>query len=64
MVVTLVGTIVALETAVLVKEVITLSKKDGTGPDGKGPKKTNQGTPRRDGSGSGKGRGRGPGRNR
>lgn len=33
--------------------------KDGTGPIGKGPKKNNQGTPRRDGSGQGRGRGRG-----
>lgn len=35
-----------------------MPRKDGTGPDGKGPKKNNQGvpTPRRDGSGGGKGR--------
>jgi len=35
-----------------------MPRKDGTGPDGKGPKKVNQGvlTPRRDGSGGGGGR--------
>lgn len=35
--------------------------KDGTGPDGKGQKKVNPGTPSRDGRGQGKGRGRGRG---
>jgi len=35
---------------------------DFTGPDGKGPKKTNKGVPARDGRGRGKGRGRGRGR--
>lgn len=43
-----------------------MPRKDGTGPDGKGPKKVNQGvpTPRRDGRGGGvkRGRGRGTGR--
>ena len=35
-----------------------MPRKDGTGPDGKGPKKVNQGkpTPRRDGKGRGGGR--------
>jgi len=33
-----------------------MPNKDGTGPSGKGPKKTNQGVPARDGSGGGKGR--------
>ena len=34
-----------------------MPRRDGTGPDGKGPKKTNKGwpTPKRDGSGGGKG---------
>ena len=47
-----------------------MPRKDGTGPDGKGPKKVNKGipTPKRNGSGGGqgmgKGRNRGPGRNR
>jgi len=38
-----------------------MPRGDGTGPDGKGPKKTNKGmpTPKRDGSGKGRGRGRG-----
>lgn len=46
-----------------------MPRKDGTGPDGKGPKKTNTGvpTPRRIGGGggnrTGRGRGRGGGRN-
>ena len=35
-----------------------MPRKDKTGPDGKGPKKNNQGVPRRDGSGGGRGRGR------
>ena len=35
---------------------------DGTGPDGKGPKKTNKGIPER--LGKGKGRGNGKGRRR
>ena len=41
-----------------------MPRKDLTGPDGKGPKRVNQGvpTPRRDGSGGGTGRGRGTGR--
>ena len=30
--------------------------KDTTGPDGKGPKKENQGVPKRDGTGQGKGK--------
>jgi hypothetical protein len=36
-----------------------MPRKDGTGPDGKGPKKVKQGTPtpRRDGSGGGNRRG-------
>lgn len=44
--------------------------KDGTGYDGKGPKKNKQGWPSKDGrgkgqgQGKGQGRGRGPGRNR
>ena len=35
-------------------------RKDGTGPDGNGPKKVNQGKPskKRDGSGQGRGRSR------
>jgi hypothetical protein len=50
-----------------------MPRKDGTGPNGTGPKKVNQGvpTPRRNGSGGGNkrggagtGRGRGGGRNR
>lgn len=47
-----------------------MPRKDGTGPDGKGPKKVNQGTPvpRRDGTGprngNGIGRGRGRGKNK
>lgn len=40
-----------------------MPRKDGTGPDGKGPKKSNPGIPKRVGGGSGnrsgKGRGRG-----
>ena len=41
-----------------------MPRKDGTGPDGKGPKKTNQGTPtpRRVGGGGGNRSGRGRGR--
>lgn len=51
-----------------------MPRKDGTGPDGKGPKKVNQGVPRprRDdvvnsrgtgrGTGTGRGRGRGQGK--
>lgn len=41
-----------------------MPRKDLTGPDGKGPKRVNQGvpTPKRDGSGGGTGRGRGTGR--
>jgi hypothetical protein len=41
-----------------------MPRKDLTGPEGKGPKRVNQGvpTPRRDGSGGGTGRGRGTGR--
>jgi hypothetical protein len=37
-----------------------MPRKDGTGPDGKGPKKVKQGTPtpKRDGGGGGGGRGR------
>jgi len=37
-----------------------MPRKDGTGPDGKGPKKVKQGTPtpKRDGSGGGKRRGK------
>jgi hypothetical protein len=31
-----------------------MPNKDGKGPDGKGPKKVNQGVPKRDGSGRGK----------
>lgn len=38
--------------------------KDGTGPAGKGQKKTNPGRPSRDGRGQGRGRGRNQGRNR
>ena len=36
-----------------------MPRKDGTGPDGNGPKKDNKGTPtpRRDGSGGGRGGG-------
>ena len=43
-----------------------MPRKDTTGPDGKGPKRVNQGvpTPRRDGSGGGTGRGTGRGGNR
>ena len=46
-----------------------MPRKDGTGPDGKGPKKTNRGTPSRDGRGTGRGvrrggRGSGSGRGR
>ena len=39
-----------------------MPNRDGTGPDGKGPKKDNKGVPRRDGSGRGKGRGKGGGK--
>jgi len=41
-----------------------MPRKDGTGPDGKGPKKTNQGvpTPKRIGGGGGNRTGRGQGR--
>ena len=37
-----------------------MPRKDGTGPDGKGPKKTNKGdpSPKRDGSGGGRRKGR------
>lgn len=38
-----------------------MPRKDGTGPDGKGPKKINQGIPKRDGGGNKRG-GRGQGR--
>ena len=43
-----------------------MPRKDTTGPDGKGPKRVNQGvpTPRRDGSGTGRGRGTGRGGSR
>ena len=43
-----------------------MPRKDTTGPDGKGPKKVNRGTPtpRRGGSGDGRGRGRGRGAGR
>lgn len=34
-------------------------RKDGTGPTGNGPKKVNQGIPKRDGSGTGRGGGQG-----
>jgi len=41
-----------------------MPRKDGTGPNGKGPKKVDQGVPRKDGGGgrnrkSGRGQGRG-----
>lgn len=38
-----------------------MPRGDGTGPDGKGPKKVNKGmpTPKKDGSGKGRGRGKG-----
>ena len=38
-----------------------MPRKDGTGPDGKGPKKTNKGipTPKKDGSGGGNRRNKG-----
>lgn len=41
-----------------------MPNNDGTGPDGKGPKKTNKGLPerKRDGSGKRTGRGKGLGR--
>ena len=39
-----------------------MPRGDGTGPDGKGPRKTNKGWPARDGRGLGQG-GRGRGRN-
>ena len=35
-----------------------MPKGDGTGPDGKGPKKQNKGWPEKDGNGQGYGRGR------
>ena len=38
-----------------------MPRKDGSGPDGKGPKKVNQGVPKRDGSGTGRGLKRGVG---
>ena len=41
-----------------------MPRRDGTGPDGKGPKKSNRGTPSRDGRGTGRGRGAGQGRGR
>ena len=43
-----------------------MPRKDLTGPNGKGPKRVNQGvpTPKRDGSGDGTGRGRGRGTSR
>jgi len=36
-----------------------MPRGDGTGPDGKGPKKTNKGWPARDGRGCGRGGGAG-----
>lgn len=41
-----------------------MPRKDGTGPDGKGPKKTNKSVPepKRNGSGGGRGKGRGKGK--
>ena len=36
-----------------------MPNNDGTGPDGKGPKKENKGFPKRDGSGQGQRKGRG-----
>ena len=40
-----------------------MPRKDGTGPDGRGPKQNNQGTPSRDGRGGGRrGKGQGLGR--
>lgn len=36
-----------------------MPRKDGTGPDGKGPKKVGQGIPAKDGRGRGAGKGRG-----
>lgn len=33
-----------------------MPKGDGTGPDGKGPKKTNKGWPKRNGTGRGNGK--------
>jgi len=44
-----------------------MPRKDQTGPDGKGPKKTNRGIPKRDGSGGGnqfRGNKKGAGKNR
>lgn len=38
-----------------------MPNRDGTGPDGKGPKKTNKGWPEKDGSGKGQGGGKGRG---
>ena len=38
-----------------------MPRKDGTGPDGRGPKKVNQGIPKRDGTGVGRGLRRGTG---
>lgn len=48
------------------KEEIIMPGKDGKGPDGRGPKRVNQGVPKRDGRGTGQGRrgGRGTGRGR
>lgn len=40
-----------------------MPRKDGTGPDGSGPKKVKQGTPTPKRDGSGGGRGRSGGRN-
>lgn len=39
-----------------------MPKRDGTGPDGKGPKRTNKGVPAKDGRGKGVGRGKGRGK--
>lgn len=38
---------------------VIMPRGDGTGPDGKGPKKTNKGWPARDGRGCGRGGGAG-----
>lgn len=41
-----------------------MPRKDGSGPDGRGPKKINKGNPSKDGRGQGRGKGRNQGRNR
>lgn len=41
-----------------------MPRKDGTGPDGKGPKKINKGIPEPRKNGSGRNNGRGRGKNR